>query len=303
MNLRSTISLYLLLTSFFLFGQDPYAIVLGTAQDGGFPHIGCQAECQLAFEDPTLKRYVVSLALVDPASKQWWMFEATPDFDDQLQYFQGLTKGEYDYLPSGIFITHAHIGHYTGLMSLGREALGAKEVSVFVLPKMKNFLEGNGPWSQLVKLKNIVIQELDTFNPMVLSENIVVKTFTVPHRDEYSETAGFMIDTKKKYLFIPDVDKWEKWKKNIIEEVNNVDYAFLDGSFFADGELPFRSILEVPHPFVSETMTLFENEPSQIKSKVHFIHFNHTNPLLFDPIKSQEVLDNGFRLAKQGETY
>lgn len=294
--------------SLFLFlGQlkaQSYILVLGTAQDAGFPHIGCKNECQLAFKDTSLKRFVVSLALVDPESKKWWLFEATPDMDDQIQYFHEQTDWEYEYLPEGIFLTHAHIGHYVGLMSLGREAIHASNVKVYSLPKMRNYLKTNGPWSQLVTLKNIDLVDCQADQKIQLNTKIAVTPFAVPHRDEYSETAGFKIETgQNSYLFIPDINKWELWERSIIEEVKKVDFAFLDASFFEDGEIPNRSIEDIPHPFVVETMRLFANESDEVKSKVYMIHFNHTNPILFDEKKRQEVLDKGFSLAEQGYKY
>lgn len=279
-------------------------IVLGVAQDGGFPHIGCQAECQKAHDNPKLARFIVSLALVDPASKKWWLFEATPDMDKQLQYFRELTDSAYPYLPEGIFLTHAHMGHYTGLMFLGREALGANGLDVHVLPKMANFLQSNGPWSQLVELENIQLKKLGSNQITKLNDRIEVEAFTVPHRDEFSETAGFRIKTESfSYLFIPDIDKWEKWNKRIVDMVKDVDHAFLDATFYADGELPNRAMSEVPHPFVSETMKLFGNETEAIKSKIKFIHFNHTNPLLFDQKTRKKVKGAGFEIAQQGQAY
>lgn len=283
-----------------------HILVLGTAQDGGFPHIGCQDECQQAHENPELARYVTSLALVDPETNQWWLFEATPDLGDQLQYFQDLTEGAYSYLPSGIFLTHAHIGHYTGLMVLGKEALGAKGVKVYALPRMIEFLKTNGPWSQLVELKNI--------DPIILTENqdlqlvkdLSVRAFTVPHRDEFSETAGFRINTRRKSsLFIPDIDKWSKWDQDISTMLQDptIEYAFLDATFYAEGELPNRAMSEVPHPFVEETMKLFESKSRSIRNKIVFIHFNHTNPLLFDTRTKIHVVKNGYRIAEQGEKY
>lgn len=289
--------------SFYIAVSQTQVIVLGTAQDGGFPHIGCQNECQLTFDNPTLSRNVVSIALMDADAKKWWLFEATPDMDGQLQLFQDLTGGGYNYLPEGIFITHAHIGHYTGLISLGREALGSKEVKVHVLPKLASFLRKNGPWSQLVALKNIVIEEATAGSSIQLTPDISITPFAVPHRDEFSETAGFRIDANKNYLFIPDIDKWSKWDEDIVSEVKAVDYAFIDASFFADGELPNRSISEVPHPFVTETMELFKYESEAVKAKVHFIHFNHTNPLLFDQQTRAKVLEKGFGIAEQGKSY
>jgi pyrroloquinoline quinone biosynthesis protein B len=282
--------------------QSPYILVLGTAQDGGYPHMGCSKKCcKKAWTNPSMKRNVVSLALVNPQTNQWWLFEATPDIKEQLHYFQTLTKGKYKYLPDGILITHAHIGHYTGLTQLGREVIGAKYVPVYVLPKMKNYLETNGPWSQLVNLHNISLQPLQDGSSIIPANGISIAAFTVPHRDEYSETAGFRINTStKSYLFIPDINKWEKWNKRIIDEVKAVDIAFLDATFNDEKELPGKRMDEVPHPFVVETMKLFENTNRQIKGKIYFIHFNHTNPLLWDAIQQSEVNAAGYKLATQG---
>ena len=282
--------------------KSSYIIVLGIAQDGGYPHMGCQKECcKMAWKNPKLRKNVVSLALVDPLNKKWWLFEATPDIKQQLQDFKSQTKEQYPYLPEGIFITHAHIGHYTGLMEFGREVMATNKIKVYILPKLKAFLEQNGPWSQLVKLNNIDLIELNADKPISIINNSVT-AFTVPHRDEYSETAGFKIITPtKKYLFIPDVDKWNKWNKNIISEIKNVDIAMIDATFFTNTELGNRAISEVPHPLVTETEKLLQNEDLIIKNKVYFIHFNHTNPLLWDLNTQKEVLRNGFHLAKQGQ--
>ncbi len=134
-----------------------------------------------------------------------------------------------------------------------------------------------------------------------LSSHVSVKAFPVPHRDEYSETAGFiMITPLKKYLFVPDIDKWEKWGRSIINEVKQVDVALLDATFYSQTKLPARSMKEVPHPFVVETAALFKQEPVAIKKRVTFIHFNHTNPLLWDKQVRMEVQRNGFSIAVQG---
>lgn len=287
--------------------------VLGVAQDGGYPHAGCTKKCcNMAWEHPETRRYVTSLALVDSASKKWWLFEATPDLTAQLHYFNQLTGGKYSYLPDGIFITHAHIGHYTGLMQLGREVMGAKGVPVHVMPKMKKFLEQNGPWSQLVTLGNIKLRDVTKHKPFTktatmpdnVAPGISVTAFTVPHRDEYSETAGFQILAHgRSYLFIPDIDKWEKWDNNICLMASAADVALVDGTFFSDGEIAGRNMKEIPHPFVTETMDVFARSTPCAGgiSKVFFIHFNHTNPILWDTKAETEVKEAGFNIAMQGQ--
>ncbi len=280
--------------------QSQYITVLGIAQDGGYPQAGCNAEhCLRHWRGEEKKRQVVSLGLTDQASGQNWIFEATPDFTSQLQQLQQ-ASGSANL--SGIFLTHAHMGHYTGLLQLGREAMGAKGMSVYVMPKMKEFLETNAPWSQLVSLGNIKLILMEQDQPIQLTSNLRVTPLKVPHRDEFSETVGFRIETaEKSLLFIPDIDKWPLWDRDIRAEVARVDFALLDATFYEDGELPNRNMTEIPHPFVSETISLFSPLSESEKRKVKFIHFNHTNPLIFEGPERIQVKKLGFGVATEGE--
>jgi pyrroloquinoline quinone biosynthesis protein B len=203
---------------------------------------------------------------------------------------------------SGIFLTHAHIGHYAGLLQLGREAMGAQGMPVYVMPKMKEFLETNAPWSQLVSLGNIKLVLIEADTPIQLASNLRVTPLIVPHRDEFSETVGFRIETSEKsLLFIPDIDKWPLWDRDIRAEVARVDLALLDATFYQEGELPNRNMSEIPHPFVAETISLFSPLSESEKRKVKFIHFNHTNPLIFEGPERIQVKNLGFGVATEGE--
>jgi pyrroloquinoline quinone biosynthesis protein B len=239
--------------------------------------------------------------LVDVQAKKKYLIEATPDFPEQLERLNKVS-GLNQRLPDGIFLTHAHIGHYTGLMYLGREALGASLMKVYAMPRMLDFLTNNGPWSQLVELKNIVIEQIEKETPVVLSKYLTVVPIQVPHRDEYSETVGFIIKgSEKSLLFIPDIDKWDKWEVDITSLIEEVDYTFLDATFFEDGEIN-RDMEELPHPFVAESMGLFDSLPEAERNKVWFIHMNHTNPLLNPNSKeSLFVEQKGYHIARVGD--
>ena len=281
-------------------------IVLGTVQDAGSPHIACTKECCSAlFNNPDKNRKVVSLGVVDPVNNATYLFEATPDISEQLKLLKGYAAGNASEAPDGIFLTHAHIGHYTGLMYLGKEALGAKSINVYAMPVMKQFLEQNGPWSQLVTSNNIVLQEMSNNRMVSLTSNLKVIPFKVPHRDEYSETVGYyIIGPNKKALFIPDIDKWTKWESDIKTEIAKVDYAFIDATFYDAGEINNRDISEIPHPFIIESMALFSDLPSAEKKKVYFIHLNHTNPALNpDSPQSEQILKNGFNVARMHDVF
>ncbi len=280
----------------------PYLLVLGNAQDAGYPQSGCEkACCKRVYSNSNNKRFVSSIALIDPISNENWIFDATPSFPEQLKLLS-TTINAPENLPNAIFLTHAHIGHYTGLMHLGREAMGTQDVPVYAMPKLKLFLETNGPWSQLVALHNIKLQPLQNDSIFVLNERIKVRPIQVPHRDEYSETVGFEIILKtKKILFIPDIDKWQTWERDIISYIQRVDIALLDGTFYKDGEIKGRPMSEIPHPFVEESMELFKNMSDNNKQKIYFIHFNHTNPLLIPESEARKVvLKKGFKIATQG---
>lgn len=289
----------------------PHLVVLGNVQDAGSPQLGCAKACCVNLDaDVAATRQVVSLGLIDPASEQSWLFEATPDLTTQVAYLADYSKRT---LPDGIFLTHAHIGHYAGLMYLGKEALGAKEMPVYVMPHMQEFLTDNGPWSQLVTNKNISIQPISSGDPVQLPlrqaqgrlSKLTVTPLQVPHRDEFSETVGFRIDgPQKSALFIPDIDKWERWETDISEVLSTVDYALLDATFFDGDELPGRDMAQIPHPFVVESMERFRHLPDSIRSRVYFIHFNHTNPLLDEAsTQTKVVLDAGYRIARRGDVF
>ncbi|QKJ31193.1 pyrroloquinoline quinone biosynthesis protein PqqB [Mucilaginibacter mali] len=279
-------------------------IVLGTIQDGGSPHMGCNKNCcRYLFTHPDYRRKVVSLGVIDSQNQQTWLFEATPDMPAQAKMLKIASGFQQKETPDGIFVTHAHIGHYTGLMYLGKEALNSKSVPTYAMPRMKTFLENNGPWNQLVSINNIALQALQNEQPVILSNNIKVTPIIVPHRDELSETVGYKIEgPNKKILFIPDINKWALWNKDIIHEIAGVNYAFVDGTFYSGEEIQTRNIAEIPHPFIIESMKLLAGLPAREKAKVYFIHFNHTNPVI-DPKSPQAltVLKNGFRIAQFGQ--
>ena len=262
---------------------------------GVINHIVC-----LGWHDPERKITATSLGLIDPSSKKKYIFEATPDLPEQLFLLEQEAPSD-DFSLNGIFITHAHIGHYTGLMYLGREAMGAHGLPIYVMPKMEQYLRENGPWSQLIALNNISLMPLRNDRSEVLN-NLKVTPFLVPHRDEFSETVGYSIQgPKKTALFIPDINKWSQWKENILERIQLVDYALIDATFYDNNELPGRDMSKIPHPFVVETMATLSLLPREQREKVWFIHMNHTNPLLnSNSDQAQEVRAQGFNIASTG---
>ena len=290
----------------FVFAQNknsPFIYVLGNVQDAGLPHIGCESKiCIDAFNEKK-QYYVTSLALIDKENQEYSLFDVSPDITEQLLM---ISRDVFDQfiLPKNIFITHAHIGHYTGLMYFGREALGSQGIKVNALPRMHDFINNNGPWSQLVKLGNIDLNMINFRDNLEINPRLSVVPLQVPHRDEFSETAAFLIKgPNKTALYLPDIDKWSKWSISLIEILKNVDYAFIDATFYTNTEIN-RDIDEIPHPLVIETMDLLTELPDNQRDKVYFIHMNHTNQML-DPNSdiTRNVLYKGFNISRLGQKF
>lgn len=300
---------------------EPYVVLLGVAQDGGYPQLACQEPlCEAARRDPSRARHVASLLLVDPRDGARWLFDATPDLAEQVELARahgGPRRGgeareaaERDRagrprLFEGIFLTHAHAGHYLGLWQLGREAYGTEATAVYGTRRMGEFLRTNGPWSLLVEAGHIAPVELVPGVAVQLRPDLCVTALEVPHRAEFTDTVAFVIEgPRRKVLFLPDIDKWERFETPIEGLVHEVDVAYLDGTFFDGAELPGRDMASIPHPFVVESLTRFAPLPAEERAKIRFLHLNHSNPLLDAGSAASAALGAaGLRVAVQGESF
>ncbi len=270
------------------------ALVLGVAQDGGHPQPGCDQRCCQGNVRPHLTTCV---ALVE--GNRAWLLDAGPDLPKHL-----LRLGRKVSL-QGILLTHAHIGHYAGLLHLGREAMNTSGLPVWAAPRMARFLLDNGPWRQLADVGNIDIRVMQPGKPIALTTDLEVTPFAVPHRDEYSETVGFKVaGSRRRLLYVPDTDGWDGWDPSVEERITTVDVALLDATFFAAGELPNRDMSEIGHPLVADSLQRFANLDDRQRRKIHFTHMNHSNPLL-DPNSDEHVAvaRSGMAVAAEGDVY
>ncbi len=281
-------------------------IVLGTAQDGGLPHIGCSClNCQKAWQDSRFSRLISSLAIFDLAANKVFLIDTTPDIRAQTRMLMDRMKASQSpsrFAPDGVLLTHAHIGHYSGLMFYGYEAQATDKLPVYCSKRMAEFLAKNGPWNQLVSQKNIVTHTVEPEKAISLTPQVSVTAFQVPHRDEYTDTFGFKIKGPQgSLLYIPDIHSWESWDRSVVEEVKKVNIALLDGTFFSPDELPSRDLSSIGHPFIIHSMEILEDIAREGKTRIFFTHLNHTN-LALDPEGEprRAVERQGFHLASDG---
>jgi len=284
---------------------DVALMVLGAGQDGGRPQIARPNDP--AWRDVARRRTAASIALIDTRGEtRRWLFDATPDLRAQLQLLDRAYPVDHAIGLDGIFLTHAHIGHYAGLMFLGHESAGARGLTTYAMPRMAQFLTGNGPWSQLVRYQNITLAPLADGQAVAVSNAVNVTPFLVPHRQEFSEVVGFRIaGPNRGAIYLPDIDSWEEWDSagvRIEDQIAAVDVAYLDATFFANGEIPGRDMSGFPHPFISHSIERFAALPANQRSKVRFIHLNHTNPAN-DPGSAawRAVEAAGMSVAREGE--
>jgi len=278
----------------------PFVQVLGIAQDGGYPQAGCQRPCCVgAWEHIERRRAVASLGIVDPTSGEGWLIDATPDFPGQLSTLQQAG----DATLAGICLTHAHIGHYTGLIYLGKEAMATRQLPVYAMPRMQEFLREQQPWAVLCEEQRLQLENLSDQNPQSLNQRLQVTPVVVPHRAEFSETVGLVISgPTRRVLWLPDIDRWDAGPASLEQLLGQVDVAYVDGTFFDEDELVGRSLQDVPHPTVLQTLEQLASLPASERAKVRFVHLNHTNPLLDSAsAATAKVEQAGSGVARQGE--
>lgn len=290
----------------------PRVVVLGTAQDGGLPQTACDcSRCAAARKDPARSRRVASLAIHIPKTGRVYLVDATPDLPRQIEEihtFRPHPEGRADRSPlDGVLLTHAHIGHYLGLAHLGFESVNTQGLPVHVSPRMAAFLRDNGPWSQMVRLGNVILREFEPGKPFVLEEGISVTPIPVPHRDEYSDTMAFLIrGPKKTLLYVPDTDTWKTWPRPLIEvlRAEKVDIALLDATFYSPDELPDRDVSKIRHPLITQSMDLLEPLVKAGKLEVYFTHLNHSNPAGDEDGPAQKAIEaRGFRVLEEGAEF
>lgn len=273
----------------------PELLVLGIAQDAGHPQLGCSRSCcALAHQDAARRHRVASLALRDDG--RVWILDATPDVVSQVH--QATSQG---HRLEGFLLTHAHMGHYAGLLHLGREALAADHLSVWAMPRLRTFLESNQPWAALGTQGHLVLRPAEFVRR--LTPSLWVEAVPVPHRDEFSETVAWRVHgPDRSALWLPDIDKWARWEVPLLRALEEVDVAYLDATFYGPGEVS-RDMSEIPHPFVVETLDLLAERPD-LRAKVRLIHLNHSNPLL-DPASDarRALAATGITVAEEGERY
>jgi pyrroloquinoline quinone biosynthesis protein B len=283
-------------------------VVLGTAQDGGLPQVGCTRPCcAQARRDPSRARLVTALLVVDARSGRRWLLDCPPALEPAVARADAAAPppGRPGRPPlfDGIFLTHGHAGHCAGLLQLGREAYAAERQPVWATERMERFLLGNDPFAFLVEAGHVELHRLVPGEGVQLAPDLALEAVEVPHRGEFSDTVAFVVrGPQRALLYAPDTDRFGGWDPPVEQLLAGVDGALLDGTFFAAGEVPGRSQAVIPHPLVEQSLERFAPLPAGERAKILFTHLNHTNPAA-DPksTEARRVRDAGMGVAAEGQ--
>lgn len=278
--------------------------VLGIAQDGGLPHFGCEKPCCTAARANGRTLFPASLGVVDYDRGRLLLVEATPRIEEQVARLHQLAgvHGRGRQPVDGVLVTHAHLGHYLGLAWFGREVAASQRVPVHCSPRLATFLRGQAPWRQLVELQQIDVRQFTPGEAFAPWPGLSVTAVAVPHRDEFSDTVAYLLQgPRRRVLFVPDVDAWERQPGLLEQLLDGVDTAYLDGTFYDGSELPERNLAEIRHPLMTRTMALLAATAAARPGVLRFLHLNHTNPVLHDAALRARVEAAGFAIASEGE--
>ncbi len=282
--------------------------ILGVAQDGGLPHAACSCtNCTAARTDPSRASGVASLGII--AADKAYLVDASPDIIAQLADLSDvrtLEPNRVDRTPvDGVFLTHAHIGHYLGLALLGFEAVNTNELPVWCSQKMGDFLTQNAPWDRLISQKNLALNVEQSGAAVALPGGVQVTPIGVPHRAEYTDTYGYEISgARQRVLYIPDTSPWHAWSHPMEDVLEGVDVALLDGTFYSGDELPGRDLKQIGHPLMVDTMDRLQSRVDAGTLTVIFVHLNHSNPALDPTSEARKTVEQrGFFVGVTGQEF
>jgi pyrroloquinoline quinone biosynthesis protein B len=270
-------------------------IILGSGQDGGAPQVGLSSSL-------SAPRTASCVAVIGPQGAVV-LLDVTPDLRLQSQAL--LASDRYpqarETFIDGVFITHAHMGHYAGLLQFGKEAAASDHLPLFGTERFLGYIGSNEPWAALLRdghLEPIAIDD----STATIDVDVAIEAIPVPHRDEFSDTVAFSVSVKGHpcLLYLPDIDAWDQWDA-ANDEISRHDIALVDATFSSADELPGRDMASIGHPTVPTTIDRF----ADLTAETHIIlsHINHSNPLGHEHSDiTQQAIDAGFTIAYDGLT-
>ena len=286
--------------------------ILGTAQDAGIPQAGCSCKrCINAHNFPEYKKYPVSIG-IEGCDGSKHLLEITRNLPEQLKEWSGEVEPLGIFVPETVTITHLHLGHIEGIGQFGKPVMNTSDLPIYLSEKNRESIEQRNDIQLMIKERNIKFEPQKYNHSFQPKEDcgFKLRLIPIPHRSELGDTAGIIIEGKKKnLLFLPDQDSWEKTLESFsVKDIRElftlleIDIAWIDGTFWNLKELPGRNLKEIPHPIIEESLELLGMRRPE-DPEVSFIHLNHSNPVNDnDSMERKLVQSRGWSVCERNQT-
>ena len=295
--------------------------VLGSAAGGGFPQWNCTCPPCRAVRTgsrPCVPRSQSSIA-VSFDRAQWFLFNASPDIQSQIESFPDLHPEDGRVVRlQAVLLTDAELDHTLGLL-LMREGRG---LEVHATESVHETLTtGSGVLRTLEAYCPVKWQPVMPGAEVPLgngSSGLSYRAFDVPtdkrmrfpnpstHAATHGRVVGYRVtDTSngRSVVYLPCV---QQLTPEVLDELADCTALLVDGTCWREDEMTSlglacktsRDMGHVPIDGPGGSLELLS--PLPIDRKV-YIHINNTNPILFEDSPERRVLDrHGMEVAADG---
>jgi pyrroloquinoline quinone biosynthesis protein B len=289
--------------------------VLGSAAGGGFPQWNCTCPPCRAVRDgsrPARPRSQSSVA-VSADRKQWYLLNASPDVQTQIETFPALhPDGERQVPLRAVLLTDAELDHTLGLLLL-REGRGldvhATEATHDVL------CHGTGLLRVLAAYCPVRWHPVDpgARGDVALGGGLSYRAFDVPTakrarfgpQDAAGRVVGYRLsqDGGGTLIFLPCLPELTP---SIRTELDGCAALLIDGTCWQDDELirlglASKTARDMGHlPISGPDGSLAQLAPLTVGRTI-YTHINNTNPILLeDSAERRTLADHGAEVAADG---
>jgi pyrroloquinoline quinone biosynthesis protein B len=288
--------------------------VLGSAAGGGFPQWNCTCPPCRAVRTgsrPCVPRSQSSIA-VSADRQQWFLFNASPDIQSQIESFPELHPDDGRVVRlQAVLLTDGELDHTLGLL-LMREGRG---LEVHATESVHETLtNGSGVLRTLEAYCPVKWQPVLPGAEVPLGDGLSYRAFDVPTDKRmrfptaatHGRVVGYRIsDTSsgRSLVYLPCV---QQLTPDVLEELADCSGLLVDGTCWQDDEMPSlglasktsRDMGHVPIDGPGGSLELLS--PLPIDRKV-YIHINNTNPILLEDSLERRLLDrHGMEVAADG---
>ena len=291
--------------------------VLGSAAGGGFPQWNCTCPPCRAVRTgsrPCVPRSQSSIA-VSADRQQWFLFNASPDIQSQIESFPDLHPDEGRVVRlQAVLLTDAELDHTLGLLLLregrGLEVHATESVheTLTTGTGLLRTLEAYCPvkWQPVLPGADVALGSGVNGLSYRAFDVSTDKPMRFPGAATHGRVVGYRLtDTSsgRSLVYLPCA---QRLSAEVLEELAGCSGLLVDGTCWRDDEMPRLGLAgktsrAMGHvPIDGPGGSLERLSPLPIDRKV-YLHINNTNPILLEDSPERRLLDrHGMEVAVDG---